>query len=273
MNAILETDRADILARRNHLGWDYWTTKDHRIGKGSPFSTLDAAMLLLETGMEPSDPILEETARLILSTLREDGRFRQAPSGGIYPCQTIHALQVLCHLGLGDDPGLDRSFRHLLEIQWEDGGWRCNKFSYGRGPETDHSNPGPTLTALDAFRLSGNYGTDPRLDRAAAFLLEHWRTRLPLGPCHYGIGTLFQQVEYPFRTYNLFHYVYVLSFYPSARMDPRFREALSLLQSKLRDGQIVVERVHPRLAHYSFCSRGEPSPQGTARYREILSNL
>lgn len=115
--------------------------------------------------MEPSDPILEETARLILSTLREDGRFRQAPSGGIYPCQTIHALQVLCHLGLGDDPGLDRSFRHLLEIQWEDGGWRCNKFSYGRGPETNHSNPGPTLTALDAFRLSGNYGTDPRLDR------------------------------------------------------------------------------------------------------------
>jgi hypothetical protein len=65
------------------------------------------------------------------------------------------------------------------------------------------------------------------LDRAVDLLLEHWTTRAPLGPCHYGIGTLFLQVEYPFRTYNLFFWVYVLSFSPRARADPRFAEALA----------------------------------------------
>jgi hypothetical protein len=104
-------------------------------------------------------------------------------------------------------------------------------------------------------------------------LLGHWVSRKPLGPCHYGIGTLFLQVEYPFGSYNLFGYVHVLSFYDQARQDPRFREALAVLESKLVDGQVVVERMHRRLAGLTFCRKGEPSELGTARYREILANL
>jgi hypothetical protein len=60
------------------------------------------------------------------------------------------------------------------------------------------------------------------LARAAAFDretlgLQHWVVKRPLGPCHFGIGTLFMQVEYPFLRYNLFSYVYVLSFYERAK--------------------------------------------------------
>ena len=44
-------------------------------------------------------------------------------------------------------------------------------------------------------------------------LLEHWAVRRPLGPCRYGIGSRFMQVEFPMFRYNLFFYVYVLSFY------------------------------------------------------------
>lgn len=84
------------------------------------------------------------------------------------------------------------------EIQYEDGGWRCNKFSFGRGPETERSNPHPTLTALNAFRFSEYFNREPAFERAVEFLLEHWTIRKPIGPCHYGIGTLFMQVEYPF---------------------------------------------------------------------------
>ncbi len=104
-------------------------------------------------------------------------------------------------------------------------------------------------------------------------MLRHWTTRAPLGPCHYGIGTLFMQVGYPFDNYNLFVYVYVLSFYESAKKDERFLNALGTLESKLVDGRIVVERVNRRLAGLSFCRKGEPSELGTRRYREILRNL
>ena len=104
---------------------------------------------------------------------------------------------------------------------------------------------------------------------------SYWITgqRAPLGPCHYGIGTLFHQVTFPFLNYNLLYYVYVLSFYDAAKRDPRFLDALSVLQGKLRDGQIVVERPHPKLAKLSVCKKGEVSEAATKYYQEILQKL
>lgn len=268
-----ESDVETILSHRHDNGADLWTTPDRRLIKGAPFSTLESVLYLLELGMEPTKPLLKEAAELIFSTWQEDGRFKLYPQGAVYPCHTANAAHVLCHLGYAADSRLQKTFRHLLEIQYADGGWRCNKFSFGRGPETEYSNPHPTLLALDAFRFSDYLNRERALDRAVDFLLQHWIIRRPIGPCHYGIGTLFMQVEYPFRNYNLFLYVYVLSFYDRAKDDWRFLEALKALESKLVDGQIVVERAVPKLAELSFCKRGEPSALATMRYHEILENL
>lgn len=267
------SDVEAILSHRYDNGSDLWTTPDKRLLKGAPFSTLESVLFLLELGMEPTDPLLREAAELLFSTWQEDGRFKLYPKGSIYPCHTAHAADVLCHMGYAGDIRLQKTFRHLLDIQYIDGGWRCNKFSFGRGPETEYSNPFPTLTALNAFRFSDYLNKEPALDKAVDFLLEHWTIRKPIGPCHYGIGTLFMQVEYPFRNYNLFVYVYVLSFYDRAKEDKRFHEALEMLESKMANGQIVVERVVPKLAELSFCKKGKPSGLGTKRYHEILKNL
>lgn len=268
-----QADMDAILARRHDQGADLWTTPDRRLIKGSPFSTLGSALLLLELGMAPDEPVLKAAAELILGAWREDGRFALAPRGAIYPCHTIIAANALCHLGHAGDSRLQKTFEHLLATQHGDGGWRCKKFSFGRGPETAFSNPGPSLSALDAFRYTPYLNREPALDRAAAFLLDHWESRAPLGPCHYGIGTLFMQAEYPFGNYNLFVYLYVLSFYDKARRDPRFLDALARFERKLADGRVVVERVNPRLAKFAFCRKGEPSALATQRYREILGNL
>ena len=267
------SDIEAVLSHRHENGADLWTTPDKRLIKGSPFSTLECVLYLLELWMPPTHPVLIASAELIFSTWQKDGRFRVYPSGAVYPCQTIGAANVLCHLGYASDERLRATFDHLLQTQEQDGGWRCNKFSFGRGPETEFSNPHPTLVALDAFRFTDFVQHAPLLNRAVEFLLNHWMLRIPIGPCHYGIGTLFMQVEYPFRNYNLFIYVYVLSFYPSARKDPRFLEAFRVLQSKVADGMMVVERVVPRLGSLSFCRKGEPSLFATERYHEILRNM
>lgn len=266
-----QADVEAILATRHDNGADFWATPDRRLSKGGPFSTLEAPALLMELGVDPSEQVLRGAAELLLSTWREDGRFRLSPSGAIYPCHTINAARVLSLLGYASDDRLQRTFDRLLETLYDDGGWRCKKFSYGRGPETESSNPGPTLAALDALRLAGLADLAPA--GAVDLLLGHWVSRKPLGPCHYGIGTLFLQVEYPFGSYNLFAYVHVLSHYDRARRDPRFQEALAALESRLVDGQIVVERVHRRLTGLTFCRKGEPTELGTARYQEILANL
>ncbi|WP_404391797.1 hypothetical protein [Humibacillus xanthopallidus] len=266
-----QADVDAILATRRGNGADFWATSDGRLSKGGPFSTLEAPALLTELGVDPSEDALQGAATLLLDSWREDGRFRLSPSGAIYPCHTIYAARVLCRLGYASDDRLLRTFEHLAATLHDDGGWRCKKFSFGRGPETEFSNPGPTLAALDAFRLAGRTESAPT--DAVEVLLRHWVTRAPLGPCHFGIGTLFLQVEYPFASYNLFSYVHVLSHYDQARRDPRFCEAVTVLQAKLVNDQIVVERVHRRLAGLAFCHKGEPSELGTARYREILANL
>jgi hypothetical protein len=262
-----------ILARRHDNGADLWATPDGRLMKGSPFTTLDCAVMLPCLGMPLNDPVLQATAELIFSAQRADGRFKVYPKGSIFPCHTINAARALCHLGRAGDARLQKTFDHLLEIQHEDGGWRCQKFFFGRGPETLSSNPGPTLSALDAFRFTPALNRSAALDRAVEFLLRHWETRAPLGPCHYGIGTLFMQVAFPFLTYNLFHYVHTLSFYDAAKGDPRFREALRTLQQKLQDGQIVVERPNAKLQNLSCCKKGQPSALPTMAYREILENI
>ncbi len=263
-----------ILARRGHLGGEYWTTPDLRIGKGSPFATVDCALMLADLGVKRSDPVIRKTANVLFGAWQEDGRFRVAPKTSIYPCHTATVARVLCWLGYARDRRLKRTFDHLLDTQHVDGGWRCNVCALGRSPITDASNPGLTLAALDAFRFTPLPGKEKRLDRAVAFLLDHWDIRRPLGPCAFGIGSRFMQVEYPFLRYNLFFYVYVLSHYQAAHRDRRFADAMKALTSKLDgDGSIVVESPRRELAMLSFCKKGAASERATRRYREILKNL
>ncbi len=257
------------MSKRYHLEGDYWTTEDNRIGKGSPFSARDAAIILTELGFLKEDPEIRGLSSRIFQCWKPDGRFKLMPSGSIYPCHTITALRVLCYLGYVDDERLQKTFDHLFDIQHADGGWRCNAVKLGKSRLTDFSNPGVTLEALDAFRHSSYLNTEQRLDQAVEFLLYHWEVKQPIGPCNFGIGSLFMQTEYPFLRYNLFYYCYALSFYKSARDDKRFKEAFSRLEQKIANGKLAVENPNRRLAKLAFCKKGQPSELATLRFNEI----
>ena len=112
------------------------------------------------------------------------------------------------HGVLRTTPRVGKSFKYFLDTQQEDGGWKCKQYRFGPRGGNSVLNPVHSCLVLDLMRYSP-YFDDARLDKAVDFLLEHWVVRKPISPCHYGIGTLFMQVEYPFRGYNLFYYVYV----------------------------------------------------------------
>ncbi|MAG37046.1 MAG: prenyltransferase [Dehalococcoidia bacterium] len=269
-----QADIEGVLAKRHDNGGDFWASADGRLAVGSPFSTLEALQILHELGVEADHEAVRGALDLLVGAWREDGRYRLAPSGTLYPCYTANTARILGRFGLADDSRVQRSLAHLLETPHDDGGWRCSKFAFGRGPETDSSNPGVTLFVLDAFRFTEQLDSNPLLDGAVETLLDHWTVRRPTGPCHFGIGTLFMQVEYPFLRYNIFSYVYVLSFYERARSDDRFFEALEVLGTKLDDeGRVVVERPNRKLAAFSAFAKGQPSEQATRRYGEIMENL
>jgi len=259
-----------IMSKKHHLEGDLWTTKDNRIGKGSPFSMRDVAIMLTDLGFTKDDDIIQEISSSLFRTWQADGRFKITPLGSIYPCHTITVLRVLCGLGYAEDSRLQLSFGHLFDIQYTDGGWRCNKVKLGKNPDTDYSNPGTTLEALDAFRYTPYLNKDKRLDNAVEFLLNHWEVKRPLGPCYFGMGTLFKQTEYPFLRYNLFYYCYILSFYDRVKSDNRFKEALATLEQKLDNGKLVIENPNRGLSKMEFCRKGKPSDLATIRFKEIV---
>lgn len=267
-----QKDIETILSHRHDLKWDYWTTEDRRLTNGGAFSIISSANYLLELGLSSEDPVLQKVAEIVLDSWHESGEFKLYPKGPIFPCQTIPATFLLIRLGYLEDPRIEKSIAWIMENRYSDGGWWCKKFYFGKGPETKHSNPLPTLKALDLFRFT-EYFSDDRLNQAIEFLLHHWETKMPTGPCHYGIGTKFMQITYPFGEYNLFYYVYVLSFYEYARQDLRFQEVFQALRERTQNQQIVIENVNRKLADLDFCQKGQVSELATQKYLEILSRV
>lgn len=129
------------------------------------------------------------------------------------------------------------------------------------------------MEALDAFRFTGLINSDKRLDKAIDFLLWHWEIKKPIGPCHYGIGSLFVKTEFPFFRYNLFYYCYTLSFFKKAQRDKRFNDALILLKKKLVNGKMVIENPNRQLASMDFCRKGQQSELATIKYKDLIKNI
>ena len=272
---MLEQDVKTILSRRYDNGADFWAAADGRIYVGNPYSTLACLGMLHELGVGSDHEAVRGGLALILNACRGDGRIRLGSKTPLYPCYTAEAARILCRFGLTEHNAIQRTVAYLIENIHESGGWRCNFTRFGRGPETEYANPGATLYALDVLRFFPRYldGVEV-VDKAVSFLLDHWEIRRPIGPCHWGIGKLFMQVEYPFWRYNLFFYVYVLSFFKRARRDARFEAAFSVLDSKLSaKKEMIVERPHRGLKDLNFCAQGRPSKTATDRYNEIQRNL
>lgn len=268
-----DEDIQRILAMKNLNGGEFWATPEGVIGKGSPFSTLECGIMLYELQYDLQSREIKGIVDTIFKNMKDNGRFKVFKSGAIYPCHTAGAVKTLCYLGYSEDKRLKKTYSHLLATQNTDGGWRCNSCKFGKGPETVFSNPGPTLTILDVFRFTPYINKEENLDKAVEFLLQHWETRIPLGPCHYGIGKLFMQIEFPMLRYNIFYYVYVLSFYTKAKKDPRFREAFDVLRGKAKENEIKVENPNKKLESYNMCKKMSISELATKRYSEILKNI
>ncbi len=273
--ADLAADVDLVLARRHDNDGDHWASADGRIYVGNPFSTIGALGMLHELGVKADHEAVAGALDLLLDAIRDDGRVQVAPKAPMYPCYTAEAARMLCRFGLARRAPVKRVVERLLDDVHETGGWRCNFTKLGKGPGTELANPGATLYVLDALRFVKPLREgDARVDAAVDSLLAHWEVRTPTGPCKHGIGTSFLRVEYPFVRYNLFLYVYVLSFFPRATGDDRFHEARAELEKHLDErGRLVVDAPHRALKGFTSFAKGAPSAPATKRWREITRNV
>jgi hypothetical protein len=248
----------DLLARRDRSGHAYrkWT--------GSHW----VLSLLADLGCPPGDeslrPLMEETFAAWLGEAHRkhirtlDGRVRR--------CASQEANAVWCSLRLGfADERTDELVRRLLEWQWPDGGWNCDK-----RPAAHTSSFMETLIPLRALGLYARLTGDPRARAAAGraaevFLQRRLFLRLADGSV---MDKHFVRLCYPpYWHYNILFGLKVMA-ETGYLDDPRCRDALNLLESKcLADGGFPAEESYsrptrPELAGYMPVSWG-----GTSRIR------
>jgi hypothetical protein len=264
-----------ILERQDVNGGKFWSRTDGNIHTPSGSSTIDTLFVLGELGIRVNDyPQIADAVEFLFAYQNTEGSFRYSMASSRLPCLTARIIAALNRLGMPDNHRMERSYQWLLDTQWNDGGWRCGTVKLGKSPLTDASNPGTTLYVLDAFRYRENSKPDAeKLDRGVDFLLQHWEIRVPIGPCNFGIGSRFLQIEYPFLRYNIFYFVYVLSFYETARNDIRFHQAYRHLTSRIQNDQVIPECPHKAWQEFDFAKKGQVSGLATKRWTELKSNL
>jgi len=178
--------------------------------------------------------------------------FLKAPSTLVLPgqpkrprhCASMEGNTVWSQIVLGivDDEHLPLLVDRLIDFQWPDGGWNCDK-----RPDASVSSVQETLLPLRGLARWSSAARDDRArgaaKRAADFLLKRrllWRRRdgVLIEP---EWGGPVDKVHYPIRFYDVLSALLVMTEMGVVR-DRRCRDALDLLEQKrLADGSFPVE--------------------------------
>lgn len=198
---------------------------------------------LVELGMLPGDRAGLAAAEQVLRWLwgeshrgavkRINGLTRRCAS------QEGNALGVCSRLGIAEDERVRGLARSLVEWQWPDGGWNCDK-----KPEAHHSSFNETLTPLwgliEYSRATKDESVESTIERAAELFLRHKLFRSEITGSV--IRSDFLELHYPvYWHYDILQALRVLGNVGKLK-DSRCKEALNLLEGKRgADGLWSVE--------------------------------
>jgi hypothetical protein len=137
---------------------------------------------LVELGVPPGEERAVAAADPVLDWLTGDGHRRGIATidGLVRRCasQEGNALAACCRLGLAADPRVELLARSLVEWQWPDGGWNCDKRATGRRSSFNES-LAPMWGLHEYFLATGDTAARDAARRTAELFLEHGLFRSP----------------------------------------------------------------------------------------------
>ena len=238
--------------------------------------------LLADLGCPPGDPALRPLMNEVLDGWLSPEHIRKhlrVLKGRARRCGSQEGNAIWSSLRLGfADSRTDELVRRLLEWQWPDGGWNCDKH-----PEADTSSFMETLIPLRALALYAGIAGDGKVNTAAQRAAEVFLERRLFRRRRDGqvMDGHFLLLHYP--AYWHYDILFALKVMAEAGFisDPRCREALDLLESKrLADGGFPAEESYahatrPDVTGYSAVTWGgvshtRPNPFVTADARYVL---
>jgi len=189
-------------------------------------------------------------------------------------CDTPVLLSILLASGKGESAQVRRAVDHVAGLV-ADNGWRCvgapevGKF-HGPGRRGDPC-PIANVFALKALAQVPDMLNSPAAHAGCAMLLGHWAERGKRKYYLFGVGSDFSKLKYPFVWYDILHVADVLSRFPCARRDPRFREMVSLLTAQADpEGRYWPGSMYMAWKGWEFADKKAPSPWITFLVERIV---
>jgi hypothetical protein len=242
---------------------------------------------LAEVGVRRGDPKLDGIVRKILKQTPTDGIPRlpiQIPkafggSGKVENAWTLCDAPVILHslvkTGYGGEAPVRKGMGVLAELARESG-WPCGaapelgKF-HGPGRKDDPC-PLANLLMLEALAEDKTLAKNEAARNGLEAALALWAARKSRKPYLFGMGTDFGKLKAPLIWYDLLHELDVLSRFPAAWKDARFRQMARLLASKAdREGKFTPESVWMAWKGWEFNNKKEPSRWITFLAHRILN--
>ena len=216
---------------------------------------------LVELGIPQGFRPAVRATNLVLNWLLGEAHVRNVPQihGRYRRCasQEGNALAVCSRLGIAQDPRVRRIAESLVEWQWPDGGWNCD-----RREEANHSSFNESLSTLwglvEYYHATDDKRVAESVEKAAEFFLRHrlfrsCRTGEVRQPetfhskVHRSIHS-FTELHYPlYWHYDILQALTIL--HRAGKLaDPRAEEAIDLVESKRgEDGRWRPEGYYWRL--------------------------
>jgi hypothetical protein len=187
---------------------------------------------LVELGLPAGDERALAAADRVLAWLTGAGHRKRIPTidGLVRRCasQEGNALAVCCRLGLAGDPRVELLAQSLVEWQWPDGGWNCDRRATGRRSSFHESLP-PMWGLHEYFVATGDTAARDAARRTAGLFLDHGLFRSLQSGDVIHQGWLVPHYP-PYWHYEVPQALLILSRMGLAR-DPRAREAVDVLRS------------------------------------------
>jgi hypothetical protein len=190
---------------------------------------------LVELAAPPGEPRVLAVAERVLKWLTGKARFRgvKVIDGLVRRCASLegNALAACSRLGMADDPRVELLARSLVEWQWPDGGWNCDRKASGRR-SSFHETFVPAWGLHEYAVATDADWAGMAAERAAELFLEHrvfrsLRTGKPINK---------QWLDFHYPPY--WHYDVLQALVVLGRLgkldDPRANDALDLVAERRR---------------------------------------
>ena len=238
-----------------------------------PFTTLG---VLADFGLTRADPGIDAIWQSISAHVSDEDFFESLLNiperfGGSgedewawIACDAYALLYPLLAFGYGAEPTVSRAVAALVKRS-SDVGWRCaaaSRFGSFKGPgKREHPCPIATVHGLKALSQVNEAVDSPAARAGVEMLLHHWDVQGNQKYFLFGIGTDFRKPKYPMLWYDIVHVVDVLSRFPLALRDARFRRMADELLGQLdEDGRVTARSMYRAWKGWSFADKKHPSP-------------